>query len=110
MAVERGDVFVLGLKRATVGAESTAVATGNANSSGQKKAEEEKRMKDEEKEDRRKKEITDLTPLGGSYELMLVKFDFDTGDMLRVLGVVYRKFDEDKVSSRTSCESGSTLR
>ena len=42
----------------------------------------------------------DLTQVGGSYVLAVEPFDAESHDMARVVGAVFRRIDEDKVSTK----------
>lgn len=83
VAIEKGDVYVLGLKKAS-GAEKTT--TGG-----------EKGGKKGENSDAPRGNDTfaaDLAPLGEAYEIDLLKIETDTSNLVRVLGVVYRRKEE----------------
>lgn len=101
VAFARGDVFVLGLaeagsktKEKTDGAGGCGGGCACAHSDAKG---EEKDVKDFE--GGKKKEVnqdTDLAPLGGAYELVLEPIAAETHNLVRILGIVYRKSGDDK--------------
>ena len=108
----RGDLFVLGLKKkgsidASVAggsdkdksAENEAKTGKESAGGGDNVKSDDKKGKDKKPTD--KKTLTDPAPLGGGYELVLVSIESDEelNSVIRVLGIVYRNLDEDKVSS-----------
>lgn len=85
-----GDVLVLGLKRKEVRA---ATASGEAKPGGDAKSD-----KQQSEADTNKKLNTDLAPLGGEYEFVLEPVDAQSHNLVRVLGAIFRRSGEDKVS------------
>lgn len=105
MYVEQGDVYVLGLKKVlnTGCCKSTTLpAKDGEKPEGQCGCDPKDAKAEKEKETAKDMTTLDLAPLGGMYELALEPILSDSHDLVRVLGAVFRKYDDDKVSGPTN--------
>ena len=85
--LKKGDLFVLGLKRKDASPPAPAAGTKEASDKDKGKTE---------------GHTYDFAQVGGSYVLVVEPFDAETHDMARVIGAVFRRIDEDKVSTSLS--------